>query len=132
MTQSAQPGLTFDYAPAPPSRSIVDIKPSYGLFIDGDFVDGHGKAFKTVNPASEEVLAEVAEADEHDVDLAVKAARRAHRAWSRMPGAERAKYLYRIPRITAEPPRERAVLESIDKGKPIRESRDVDVPIVSA
>ena len=68
----------FDYAPAPESRAIVDIKPSYGLFIDGEFVDGHGKAFKTVNPASEEVLAEIAEADDDDVDLAVKAARRAH------------------------------------------------------
>jgi acyl-CoA reductase-like NAD-dependent aldehyde dehydrogenase len=123
---------TFEYAPAPESRAIVDIKPSYGLFIDGDFVDGHGKAFKTVNPASEEVLAEIAEADEHDVDAAVKAARRAHRAWSRMPGSERAKYLYRIARIIAERSRELAVLESIDNGKPIKESRDVDVPIVSA
>src|SRR3954469_6908416 len=122
----------FDYAPAPESRSIVDIKPSYGLFIDGEFVDGHGKAFKTVNPASEEVLAEIAEADEHDVDVAVKAARRAHRGWSRMPGAERAKYLYRIARIIAERSRELAVLESIDNGKPIKESRDVDVPIVAA
>src|SRR3954453_13211735 len=133
MTQSAEPGLTFDYAPAPESRSIVDIKPSYGLFVDGDFVDGHGKDFKTVNPATEEVLAEVAEADDHDVDLAVKAARRAYeKVWSKMPGAERAKYLYRIARIIAERSRELAVLESIDNGKPVRESRDVDVPIVSA
>jgi aldehyde dehydrogenase (NAD+) len=122
----------FEYAPAPESRSIVDIKPSYGLFIDGEFVDGHGKAFKTVNPASEEVLAEIAEADDNDIDLAVKAARRAHRSWSRMPGSERAKYLYRIARIIAERSRELAVLESIDNGKPIKESRDVDVPIVSA
>ena len=133
MTQSAEPGLTFDYAPAPESRSIVDIKPSYGLFVNGEFVDGHGKAFKTVNPATEEVLAEIAEADDHDVDLAVKAARRAYdRVWSKMPGSERAKYLYRIARIIAERSRELAVLESIDNGKPIRESRDVDVPIVSA
>src|SRR3954464_15159201 len=122
----------FDYAPAPESRSIVDIKPSYGLFIDGEFVDGHGKAFKTVNPATEEVLAEISEADEHDVDLAVRAARRAHRSWSRMPGSERAKYLYRIARIIAERSRELAVLESIDNGKPIKEARDADVPIVSA
>src|SRR3954449_2212996 len=133
MTQSAEPGATFDYAPAPESRSIVDIKPSYGLFVDGDFVDGHGKAFKTVNPATEEVLAEVAEADDHDVDLAVKAARRAYdKVWSRMPGSERAKYLYRIARIIAERSRELAVLEAIDNGKPIRESRDVDIPIVAA
>ena len=123
---------TFEYAPAPESRAVVDIKPSYGLFINGEFVDGHGKAFKTINPATEEVLAEVAEADEADVDVAVKAARRAHRSWSRMPGAERAKYLYRIARIIQERGRELAVLESIDNGKPIKESRDFDVPTVAA
>ncbi|WP_243056892.1 aldehyde dehydrogenase family protein [Nocardioides sp. SR21] len=122
----------FDYAPAPESRSIVDIKPSYGLFINGEFVDGHGKSFKTISPATEEVLAEVAEADEADVDAAVKAARKAFRAWSRMPGRERAKYLYRIARIIQERSRELAVLESLDNGKPIKESRDVDVPTVAA
>jgi aldehyde dehydrogenase (NAD+) len=126
----------FDYAPAPESRSIVDIKPSYGLFIGGEFVDGHGSdsgAFKTINPATEEVLAEVADADETDVDAAVKAARRAYtRTWSKMPGRERAKYLYRIARIIQERSRELAVLESLDNGKPIKESRDVDVPIVAA
>jgi acyl-CoA reductase-like NAD-dependent aldehyde dehydrogenase len=122
----------FEYAPAPESRSIVDIKASYGLFIDGEFVDGRGSSFKTVNPATEETLAEVAEASEADVDLAVRAARRAFRAWSRMPGAERAKYLYRIARIIQERSRELAVLESIDNGKPIKESRDVDVPLVAA
>jgi aldehyde dehydrogenase (NAD+) len=122
----------FEYAPAPESRAVVDIKPSYGLFIDGDFVDGHGAAFKTVNPASEEVLAEIAEADDADVDKAVKAARRAHKVWGRMPGAERAKYLFRIARIIQERSRELAVLESIDNGKPIKESRDVDVPIAAA
>lgn len=123
----------FEYAPAPESRAIVDIKPSYGLFIDGEFVDGHGKSFKTISPSSEEVLAEIAEADESDVDLAVKAARRAHsRVWGRMPGSERAKYLFRIARIIQERGRELAVLESIDNGKPIKESRDVDVPIVAA
>ncbi|MEZ0579376.1 aldehyde dehydrogenase family protein [Nocardioides sp. MH1] len=122
----------FDYAPAPESRAIVDIKPSYGLFIDGEFVDGHGSPFKSINPASEETLAEIAEADEADVDLAVRAARRAFRAWSRMPGRERSKYLYRIARIIQERSRELAVLESIDNGKPIREARDVDVPIMAA
>jgi aldehyde dehydrogenase (NAD+) len=122
----------FDYAPAPESRSIVDIKPSYGLFIDGEFVDGHGPSFKTINPATEETLAEVAEADAADVDRAVKAARRAFRGWSRMPGKERAKYLFRIARIIQERGRELAVLESIDNGKPIKESRDVDVPQVAA
>jgi aldehyde dehydrogenase (NAD+) len=123
----------FDYAPAPESRSIVDIKASYGLFVGGEFVDGHGKAFKTVNPATEEVLAEVAEADDADVDAAVEAARRAYdKTWSRLSGAERGKYLFRIARIIQERARELAVLESIDNGKPIRESRDVDVPIVAA
>lgn len=123
---------TFEYAPAPESRSIVDIKPSYGLFIDGEFVDGRGSSFKTINPATEETLAEISEASDADVDLAVKAARRAFRGWSRMSGKERAKYLFRIARIIQERGRELAVLESIDNGKPIKESRDVDVPIVAA
>src|SRR5690349_24507549 len=100
----------FEYSPAPEARSIVDIKPSYGLFVNGEFVDGHGKSFKTISPSTEEVLAEVAEADEADVDAAVKAARRAYsRVWSRMPGSERAKYLYRIARIIQERGRELAV-----------------------
>ncbi len=130
---AATPTPAFDYAPAPESRSIVDIAPSYGLFIDGDFVDGAGRSFKTINPATEEVLAEIAEASEADVDLAVKAARRAYtRVWSRMSGRERAKYLYRIARIIQERGRELAVLESIDNGKPIKESRDIDIPIVAA
>ncbi|MBA2953960.1 aldehyde dehydrogenase family protein [Nocardioides sp. MAH-18] len=123
----------FEYAPAPESRSIVDIKPSYGLFVNGEFVDGHGAAFKTLSPAIEEVLAEIAEADQADVDAAVKAARKAYdKVWSRMPGRERAKYLYRIARIIQERARELAVLESLDNGKPIKESRDVDVPLVAA
>ena len=123
----------FEYAPAPESRSIVDIKPSYGLFVNGAFVEGHGTSFKTISPSTEEVLAEIAEADEADVDAAVKAARKAYdKVWSRMPGRERAKYLYRIARIIQERSRELAVLESIDNGKPIKESRDVDVPIVAA
>ncbi|MFC4784232.1 aldehyde dehydrogenase family protein [Nocardioides sp. MAHUQ-72] len=123
----------FEYAPAPESRSIVDIKPSYGLFIDGEFVDGHGTAFKTISPATEEVLAEVAEASDADVEKAVKAARKAYdRVWGRMPGRERAKYLYRIARIIQERGRELAVLESLDNGKPIKESRDVDIPTVAA
>src|SRR5690242_9740256 len=123
----------FDYAPAPESRAIVDIKPSYGLFINGEFVDGHGRSFKTISPSTEEVLAEVAEADESDVDLAVRTARRAHsRVWGRMSGRERAKYLFRIARIIQERGRELAVLESIDNGKPIKETRDVDIPVAAA
>jgi aldehyde dehydrogenase (NAD+) len=124
----------FSYAPAHESRSIVDIKPSYGLFIDGEFVDPvDGGSFKTISPASEEVLAEVAEAGPADVDGAVAAARRAYASvWGPMPGATRAKYLYRIARIIQERARELAVLESLDNGKPIRESRDVDVPLAAA
>ncbi len=122
----------FEYAPAPESRAIVDIKSSYGLFIDGGFVDGKGSSFKSISPSSEEVLAEISEATAADVDTAVKAARRAYETvWSKLPGSERAKYLYRIARIMAERSREFAVLESLDNGKPIKESRDVDLPLVS-
>ena len=123
----------FEYAPAPESRAIVDIKESYGLFVNGEFTSGAGTAFKTVNPATEEVLAEVAEADASDVDRAVKAARKAYdKVWGPMPGRERAKYLYRIARIIQERSRELAVLETLDNGKPIKEARDVDVPTVAA
>ncbi|MGN6127516.1 MAG: aldehyde dehydrogenase family protein, partial [Humibacter sp.] len=126
--------MTFlDYAPAPESRSILSLKPSYGLFIDGEFVDGHGDGFHTISPASEETLAEISTADERDVDLAVQAARRAYdKVWSRMSGADRGKYLFRIARIVQERARELAVAESLDNGKPIKESRDVDVPLVAA
>jgi len=97
--------MAFDYAPAPESRSVVDLRSSYGLFIDGKFVAGHGKPFKSVSPASEEVLAEVAVADESDVDLAVLAARRAFtRIWSRTPGsrsASREMSTSRSPRPTS-------------------------------
>ncbi|MGZ4623225.1 MAG: aldehyde dehydrogenase family protein [Blastococcus sp.] len=123
----------FEYAPAPESRSIVDIAPSYGLFIDGEFVDGHGEPFKSVNPATEEVLTEVATANEADVDRAVAAARRAYtRVWGPMRPADRGKYLFRIARLLQERAREFAVLESLDNGKPIRESRDVDIPLAAA
>ncbi len=125
--------MPFDYAPAPESRSVVDLRPSYGLFIGGEFVPGHGPPFTAVSPASEEVLAKLSEASGADVDLAVQAARRAFtRTWSPMPGRDRAKYLYRIARIIQERSRELAVLESLDNGKPIRESRDVDVPLAAA
>ncbi|MFJ8576927.1 aldehyde dehydrogenase family protein [Micromonospora sp. NPDC093277] len=124
----------FEYAPAPESRSVVDIKPSYGLFVDGKFVDPvDGGSFKSINPASEEVLAEIAEAGNEDVDRAVRAARTAYeKVWGPMPGRDRAKYLFRIARIIQERSRELAVLESLDNGKPIKESRDVDVPLVAA
>jgi aldehyde dehydrogenase (NAD+) len=128
----AQPN-PFQYAPAPESRSIVDIKPSYGLFIDGEFVDGTGEAFKTVNPATEEVLTEVSAGSAADVDHAVAAARRAFtRVWGPMRPSDRGKYLFRIARLLQERAREFAVLESLDNGKPIRESRDVDIPLAAA
>ncbi|WFE45015.1 aldehyde dehydrogenase family protein [Verrucosispora sp. WMMD1129] len=124
----------FEYAPAPESRSVVDLKPSYGLFIDGKFVDpADGGSFKSINPASEEVLAEIAEGGAQDVDRAVRAARKAYdKVWGPMPGRDRAKYLFRIARIIQERSRELAVLESLDNGKPIKESRDVDLPLVAA
>ncbi len=125
--------MTFDYAPAPESTSIVNIMSSYDLFINGEFTPGHGTAFKTINPATEEVLAEVAEANQADVNAAVAAARKAYdKTWSRMSGADRGKYLFRIARIMQERAREFAVLESMDNGKPIKESRDVDVPLAAA
>ncbi|MBH5336567.1 aldehyde dehydrogenase family protein [Streptomyces pactum] len=123
----------FEYAPAPESRSVVDIAPAYGLFIDGEFADAaDGASFTTLSPASEEVLSQVAQAGPQDVDRAVRAARRAFATWSALPGAERAKYLFRIARIIQERSRELAVLESLDNGKPIRESRDFDLPTVAA
>ncbi|WP_347057921.1 aldehyde dehydrogenase family protein [Blastococcus sp. HT6-30] len=123
----------FEYAPAPESRSIVSIAPSYGLFVDGEFVDGSGDPLETVNPATEEVLSEVATGTAADVDRAVAAARRAFtRVWGPMRPADRGKYLFRIARLLQERAREFAVLESLDNGKPIRESRDIDVPLAAA
>jgi len=123
----------FEYAPAPQSRD-ADVKGSYGLFVGGEFVDpAEGGSLETVNPATEEVLSKVALATAPDVDRAVTAARDAFdRVWGPMPGAERAKYLFRIARILQERSRELAVLETLDNGKPIRESRDVDVPLAAA
>ncbi|MFF0150347.1 aldehyde dehydrogenase family protein [Micromonospora sp. NPDC005203] len=124
----------FEYAPAPESRSVVEIKNASGLYIGGEFVDpADGGSFKSINPASEEVLAEIAEAGAQDVERAVRAARKAYdKVWGPMPGRDRAKYLYRIARLIQERSRELAVLESLDNGKPIRESRDVDLPLVAA
>ena len=126
--------MTFEYAPAPESRSVVDIQPSYGLFINGEFTAPiDGGSFKTVNPATEEVLSQISSAGALDVDAAVSAARRAHsRVWGPMSGRDRAKYLFRIARLIQERSRELAVLETLDNGKPITESRDVDIPLVAA
>ncbi|MGO9078881.1 MAG: aldehyde dehydrogenase family protein [Streptosporangiaceae bacterium] len=131
---AAAPAVSWQYAAAPESRDIVSIAAEYGLFIDGEFSPAaDGRTFATVNPATEEPLALVAEAGPADVDRAVAAARAAYEGtWGLMPGTERAKYLYRIARILQERAREFAVLESLDNGKPIRESRDTDVPLAAA
>jgi aldehyde dehydrogenase (NAD+) len=123
-----------DYAPAPQEADFVRLKKHYGLFIDGKFVDAEGgKTFKTINPATEQPLAEVAEASVKDVDCAVQSARRAYdRIWSKMSGRDRGKYLFRIARLIQERSRELAVLETMDGGKPIKESRDVDLPLAAA
>ncbi len=124
----------WDYADAPESTGHINLKKKYDLFIGGKFVKPKsGKYFKTLNPANEEVLAEVAEANEKDVDAAVKAARKAYNeTWSKLSGKERGKYIYRIARLIQERAREFAVIESLDGGKPIRESRDIDIPLAAA
>ncbi len=130
----SQPGASFlDYAPAPESTAILDLKKRYGLFVDGEFVDGGGEPFATLSPATEQHIAEIAQADAADVDRAVLAARRAYDStWSRMSGADRGKYLFRIARLVQERARELAVAETLDNGKPIKESRDVDIPLAAA
>jgi len=124
----------WEYAPAPESVSHVKIEPRYELFINGEFVAPQdGAYFRTINPATEEPITEVACAGEKDVDLAIQAARTAYTdTWSRISAAERGKYIYRIARVIQERAREFAIVESLDGGKPIRESRDVDVPLAAA
>ena len=124
----------FEYTNAPESKAIANISPSYGLFIGGKFVDPKkGKSFSTINPANEELLSKVGYGDKSDIDAAVKSARTAYtKIWSKMPAKERGKYLYRIARIMQERAREFAVVETLDNGKPIRESRDTDIPLAAA
>jgi len=124
----------FEYANAPESKAIANISPSYGLFIGGKFVDPKkGKSFNTINPATEELLSKVGYGDKSDIDAAVRSARAAYtKIWSKMPAKERGKYLYRIARIMQERAREFAVVETLDNGKPIRESRDTDIPLAAA
>lgn len=135
--------FNIEYAPAPESKASATINPRYELFINGKFEKPSSKKtartevhsggyFATINPATEEKLSEVADANAADVDKAVKAARTAYdKTWSKMPAKERAKYIYRIARMIQERAREFAVIETLDGGKPIRESRDVDVPLVA-
>jgi aldehyde dehydrogenase (NAD+) len=124
----------FEYAPAPESRDLVKLEDRYGLFIGGEYVEPRsGEFHPSVSPSSEEELAEVAYGGAEDVDAAVGAARAAfENGWSSWPAGERAKVIYRIARILQERAREFAVLESLDGGKPIRESRDVDLPLAAA
>ncbi len=124
----------WNLVPAPESTSHIHLKDTYDLFINGKFVKPTGgRYFDTINPANEKLLAKVAEADVSDVDLAVKSARKAYtNVWSKLSGKERGKYIYRIARIIQERAREFSVIESLDGGKPIRESRDIDIPLVSA
>ena len=127
------PAGGWDYAPAPESRDIVSFEERYGLFIGGEEVSPRSRAwFPTVSPATEEPLAEVAQAGPKDVALAVDAAREGFEAWSAWKPSERAKVLFRIARILQERARELAVAESLDGGKPIKESRDVDLPLAAA
>src|SRR5438034_72292 len=123
----------FEYAPAPEAIDHVKIQPRYGLFIGGRMVEGHSKKhFPTINPATEKKLAEVVEADEVDVDRAVKAASKAFDSWARLSPSRRARFLFRISRLLQERSRELAVVETMDGGKPIKESRDVDIPLSAA
>jgi aldehyde dehydrogenase (NAD+) len=127
-------GDKWNYAPAPEANDYMRLKPRYQLFIGGKFVAPRsGKYFESINPATEEKLTEIAEADARDVNLAVKSARKAYKnVWSKMPGRERGKFLYRIARLIQEKSRELAVLETMDGGKTIKESRDIDLPLVAA
>ena len=129
----AETGLDWTYAPAPESRAIVSLEERYGLYIGGETLEPRsGEWFTTISPATEEPLAEVAQAGPEDVDAAVGAAREGFGTWSELRPAERAKYLFRIARILQERARELAVAESLDGGKPIKESRDVDLPLAAA
>jgi len=123
----------WKYAPAPEATDHIRLQKQYELFINGKFVKPNsGKYFDTINPATEEKISSIAEANEKDVDTAVKAARTAYdKTWSKMPAKERAKYIYRIARLIQERARELSVIETMDGGKSIRESRDIDVPLAA-
>ena len=127
-------GKAWEYAPAPEGTDHIRLAKRYELFIGGKWVAPHSKSyFPTISPSTEKKLAEVAEADAADVDAAVRAARYAYdKYWAKMPGSERAKYLFRIARAIQEKARELAIVETMDGGKPIKESRDVDIPLAAA
>jgi len=123
----------FEFSPAPESIGHIQLKKQYDLFINGKWTKPKsGKYFKTINPANEKLIAEVAEAGEADVNMAVSAAEKAFKGWSSLSGKERGKYLFRLARLIQEKARELAVIETLDGGKPIRESRDIDIPLAAA
>ncbi|MBT3590984.1 MAG: aldehyde dehydrogenase family protein, partial [Candidatus Marinimicrobia bacterium] len=126
--------IKWEYSPAPESTDHIELKKQYNLFINGKFnAPKSGKYFKTINPSNEKTISSVAEADKTDVDKAVKSAKNAYeKIWSKMPAKERGKYIFRIARLLQERAREFSVIETMDGGKPIRESRDVDIPLASA
>src|SRR3979409_2627357 len=127
-------GDKWSYAPAPEAHDYIKPQKRYPLFIGGKFIAPRsGKYFDSINPATEEKLAEIAEANARDVDLAVKSARKAYKnIWSKMPGSERGTLIFRIARLIQEKSRELAILETMDGGKTIKESRDIDLPLVAA
>jgi aldehyde dehydrogenase (NAD+) len=130
---AARAPLRWEYSPAPESTDHVRLRDRYGLFIGGEFVEPSAGAYApTINPATEEPLAEVAQAGEADVVRAVAAARAAQPAWAALPGLERGKYVFRIARLIQERARELAIVETLDGGKPIKESRDIDIPLAAA
>ena len=123
---------SWKYSEAPESTSHIHVQKKYDLYIDGEFTKPvKGKYFDTINPANDEKISAVAEATQEDIDLAVKAARKAFNGWSKLSGKERGKYIFRIARLIQERAREFAVIESMDGGKPIRESRDIDIPLAA-
>ena len=123
---------TWNYAAATESTNHILLKEKYDLFINGEFVKSNSKKyFDTINPATDEVIAKISEANKKDIDLAVKSAKIAFRRWSKLKAKERGKYIFRIARMIQERAKEFAVIESMDGGKPIRESRDVDIPLAA-
>ena len=122
----------WNYALAPENISHIRLKNKYDLFIDGKFIKpSSNKYFDTINPATEKVIAKIAEANIEDVNLAVKSARKSFKIWSKLEAKERGKYIFRIARMIQERAREFSVIESMDGGKPIRESRDIDIPLAA-
>ncbi len=130
---TVEQSTSWNLDPAPESSSHVRFRESYGVFINGNFRESTEKCFASINPATETTIADISESTAAEIDLAVKSARRAYdRTWSKMPGAQRGKYLFRIARMIQERSRELAIIESLDGGKPIRESRDVDIPLAAS